>query len=77
MGVEQAGGGGVGHFEAMRRVPGLDGGGLPGAELVLGGPDTGRRYARARNVLGSRDEVGVADQDDTGVSRIRQSVLDM
>ena len=34
VGVEQAGGGGVGHFEGMGFVPGLDGGGLFGAESV-------------------------------------------
>ena len=75
VGVEQAGGGGVGHFEGMGCVPCLDGGGLPGAELVLGGPHPRRRYIRGRYVLVCGDEVGVSDQDDPCMSRIGQSVL--
>ncbi len=77
VGVEQAGGGGVGHFEGMGFVPGLDGGGLPGAELVLGGPHPRRRYIRGRYVLVCGDEVGVSDQDDPCVSRIGQPLLNM
>ena|SRR5260363_76371 len=73
---EESGGGGVGHFEGMGRVPCLDGGGLPGAEFVLGGPHPSRRQI-SEHIAVCLDEVGVSDQDDPCVSRIGQPLLNM
>ena len=73
---EESGGGGVGHFEGMGRVPCLDGGGLPGAEFVLGGPHPSRRQI-SEHIAVCLDEVGVSDQDDPCVSRIGQPLLNI
>ena len=72
---ERAGGRDVGHFEGMGCVPGLDCGGLFGAEFVLGGPHPSRRHVASRGITVRPDEVGVSDQDDPCVSRVGQSVL--